>query len=198
MPRVIGLTGGIASGKTLVSQTLKGLGLTVIDADEVSHEILAKDDAVIQEVAKAFGTEVLTAEGAIDRGRLGAIVFQDPEARKTLERILHPLIGGELWKRARQGGNDVVLEIPLLIEQAGHTRVDLVVVVYATRERQIERLMGRDALSREEAIRRIDTQLPVEEKVSYANYVINNCGAAEETEDQVFRFYQVVRGKEAL
>jgi dephospho-CoA kinase len=198
MPRVIGLTGGIASGKTLVSQTLKGLGLTVIDADEVSHEILAKDDAVIQEVAKAFGTEVLTAEGAIDRGRLGEIVFQDPEARKTLERILHPLIGGELWKRARQGGNDVVLEIPLLIEQAGHTRVDLVVVVYATRERQIERLMGRDALSREEAIRRIDTQLPLEEKVSYANYVINNCGAAEETEDQVFRFYQVVRGKEAL
>ncbi|OGP53251.1 MAG: dephospho-CoA kinase [Deltaproteobacteria bacterium RBG_13_52_11] len=197
MPRVIGLTGGVASGKSGVSQILKGLGMTVIDADEISHEILAKDDAVKQEVVKVFGTEVLTVGGAIDRGKLGGIVFRDPERRKALERILHPPIGARLWKRAQEGGDDVVLEVPLLIEQGGHERVDLVVVVYATRERQMQRLMSREGISREEAINRIDTQLPLEEKVSYANYIINNNGSVEETEEQVFRFYQVVRGKEA-
>jgi dephospho-CoA kinase len=90
----------------------------------------------------------------------------------------------------------VVLEIPLLIEQRGHERVDLVVVVYSTRERQIQRLMGRDGISREEAISRIDTQLPLAEKISYAHYVIDNSGTVEETEDQVTRLYKQIRGKE--
>jgi dephospho-CoA kinase len=197
MPMVIGLTGGIASGKSLVCQTLKRLGMTVIDADEIGHEILAKDDAVKQEVAKVFGAEVLTAGGAVDRERLGGIVFRNPERRRALERILHPPIEAQLWKRARDGGDDVVLEVPLLIEQGAHKRVDLVVVVYASRERQIERLMARDGISREEAITRIDTQLPLEEKVSYAHYVINNGGSVEETEEQVVRFYTAVREKEA-
>ena len=198
MQRVIGLTGGIASGKSLVSQTMKGLGMTVIDADEISHEILAKDDAVKQEVVKAFGKEVLTGGEAVDRGKLGGIVFRDPERRKALERILHPPIGAELWKKAREGGDDVVLEVPLLIEHGEHERVDLVVVVYVTRERQIRRLMRRDGISREEAVRRIDTQLPLEEKVSYADCVINNGGSVEETEEQVLRFYKAARGKETL
>jgi len=198
MSRVIGLTGGIASGKSLVSQTLKVLGMTVIDADQVGHEILAKDDAVKQEVIQAFGTEVLTEGGAVDRVKLGGIIFQDPERRKALERIMHPPIGEELWRRARESRDDVVLEIPLLIETGVHERVDLVVVVYATRERQLQRLMGRDGIAREEASRRIDTQLPLEEKVAYAHYIINNTGSAEETEDQVTRFYQEIKGKETL
>jgi dephospho-CoA kinase len=197
MGRVIGLTGGIASGKSVVCQTLKGLGMTVIDADDVSHEILAKNEAVKQEVVKVFGPDVLTAGGAVDRTRLGKIVFRDPERRQTLERILHPPVGVELWRMAREAGGDVVLEIPLLIETGGHERMDLVVVVYATRALQIERLMGRDELTQEEAVRRIDTQLPLEEKVSYADYVINNCGSVEETKEQVIRFYKAVREKEA-
>jgi dephospho-CoA kinase len=199
MPRVIGLTGGIASGKSLVSQTLRGLGMMVVDADAIGHEILAKDDVVKQEVVKAFGKEVLSIEGAVDRRRLGAIVFQDPEARRTLERILHPAISAQLWKKAQEERDDVVLEVPLLIEQGGYQRVDLVVVVYATRERQIQRLMDRDKLSTDEAIRRIDAQLPLEEKVSYADYIINNSRSVEETEEQVIRFYKkVVREKVAL
>lgn len=196
MPKVIGLTGGIASGKSLVSRTLQGLGLTVIDADEVSHELMAKDEAVKQKVVEIFGTEVLTAGGEIDRGKLGAIVFRDQERRRALERIMHPVILAQLWMRARESKADVVLDIPLLIEQGGHERVDLVVVVYATRECQIQRLMARDRISREEAIRRIETQLPLEEKISYANYVINNSGTVEETMDQVTRFYKLIRGKE--
>jgi dephospho-CoA kinase len=197
MPRVIGLTGGIASGKSLVSRTLRGLGMTVIDADHVGQDFMAKDDAVKEEVVKTFGPAVLTKGGEIDRTKLGAIIFRDPERRKALERIMHPLIGAELWKRARESGHDIVLEIPLLIETGGHERVDMVVVVYATRERQIQRIMGRDGMTEEEAVRRIDAQLPLEEKVPYAHYVINNTGTVEETEEQVVKFYQEIKGKEA-
>ena len=198
MPRIIGLTGGIASGKSLVSRTLKGLGMTVVDADDISHEILAHDTSIRQEVVRTFGKEVLNEEGEIDRGKLGRIVFfQDPEARKALEAILHPPIREEMWKRARESrSDDVVLDIPLLIETAAHERVDLVVVVYATRELQIQRLMVRDGISRQEAMKRIDSQLPLEEKVSSAHYIINNTGSVEETEEQVIRFYQVIREKE--
>jgi dephospho-CoA kinase len=198
MPKVIGLTGGIASGKSLVSRTLQGLGMTVIDADEISHELMAKDKAVKQKVIETFGSEVLTAEGEIDRQRLGQIVFQDAERRQQLERIMHPAILARLSERAHESKADVVLEIPLLIELQGHEGVELVVVVYATRECQIERLMSRDRISREEAISRIEAQLPLEEKIPYADYVINNNGTVEETMDQVTRFYKLIRGKERL
>jgi dephospho-CoA kinase len=198
MPRIIGLTGGIASGKSLVSQTLKGLGMTVIDADDISHEILAGDIAIKQEVTRIFGKEVLNEEGAIDRGKIGDIVFSlKPELRKDLEEILHPSIREEMWKRARESGsNDVVLDIPLLIETGAQERVDLVVVVYATRELQTQRLMARDGISRHGAAQRINSQLPLEEKVSAAHYIINNTGSVEETEEQTTRFYQAIREKE--
>jgi dephospho-CoA kinase len=197
MPRIIGLTGGIASGKSVVSRTLKGLGMTVVDADDISHEILAKDNAIRQEVVRTFGTGVLNEGGEIDRGKLGGIVFQGPERRKALEAILHPPIREEMWKRSRESsGEDVVLDVPLLIETGAHKRVDLVVLVYVTRELQIQRLMTRDGISWEEAVRRIDTQLSLEEKVSYAHYIINNTGSVEETEEQVIRFYQAAREKE--
>jgi dephospho-CoA kinase len=198
MPWIIGLTGGIASGKSLVSQTLKRLGMTVIDADDISHEILAGDTAIKQEVIRIFGKEVLDEEGEIDRAKLGNIVFsQKPELKKDLEEILHPLIREEMWKRARESrSNDVVLDIPLLIETGARERVDLVVVVYATRELQVQRLMARDGISRHEATQRIDSQLPLEEKVSAAHYVINNTGSVEDTEEQTTRFYQAIREKE--
>ena len=172
--------------------------MTVIDADDISHEVLAHDTAIKQEVVRTFGKEVLNEEGDIDRGKLGEIIFfQDPEARKALEAILHPPIREEMWKRARQStSDDVVLDIPLLIETGAHERVDLVVVVYATRELQIQRLMARDGISRQEAMGRIDTQLPLEKKVASAHYIINNIGSVEETEEQVVRFYQEIREKE--
>lgn len=198
MARVIGLTGGIGSGKSLVSRTLKRLGMTVIEADDISHEILASDTSIKQEVIRIFGKEVCNEEGGIDRQRLGRIVFfQKPELRKDLEAILHPPIREEMWKRARESRSDnVVLDIPLLIETGGHGRVDLVVVVYATRKLQIQRLMARDGVSRQEAINRIDTQLPLEGKVSAAHYIINNTGSVEETEEQATRFYQAIREHE--
>ena len=198
MPRVIGLTGGIASGKSLVSQTLRGLGMQVIDADHVGQELMETDDAVKEEVIRTFGPTVLTQGGEVDRAKLGDIVFRDQELRRSLERIMHPLIGAELWRRARESRHDItVLEIPLLIETGGHERVDMVVVVYATREHQIQRIMGREGIAKEEALRRIEAQLPLEAKVPYAHYVINNTGSVEETEEQAIKFYQEIKGKEA-
>jgi dephospho-CoA kinase len=198
MPRVIGLTGGIASGKSLVSKTLQGLGMTVIDADDISHEILAHDTSIKQKVNQIFGKEVLNEEGEIDRGKLGSIVFsRKPGLRKDLEAILHPPIREEMWKRARENRSDnVVLDIPLLIETDEHERVDVVIVVYATRELQIQRLMARDGISRQEAMGRIASQLPLEEKVSAAHYVINNTGSVEETIEQTTRFHQEIRERE--
>ena len=109
---------------------------------------------------------------------------------------MHPRILAQLRLRAQQSKSDVVLDIPLLIEQGGYEGVDLVVVVYTTRERQIQQLMARDRLSQEEAIRRVDAQLPLEEKVSHAHYVINNSGTEEETVEQVTRLYKLIKGKE--
>lgn len=197
MPRVIGLTGGIASGKSLVSSILAGLGMTVIDADEISREIMATDGPARQEVVRVFGDDVLTEAGEINRKKLGEIAFRDPERRRTLEEILHPRIQSEMWRRIRECSGDVILEAPLLIEKGVHEKVDVTVVVYASREVQIRRLIGRDGISREEATRRIDTQLPMEEKVSYGHYLINNNGSMEETEEQVFRFYKETRKGES-
>jgi dephospho-CoA kinase len=193
MPRVIGLTGGIASGKSEVSRILRERGLPVIDVDGVAHEILATDEGIKRQVAAAFGPEVLTVDGAIDRTRLGTLIFRDAERRRDLERILHPMIGTVLRQRTQEADDIVVLDMPLLIELGEHELVDLVVVVYATREHQLQRLMERDGLSREEAIRRIETQLPLDEKVLHADYVINNNGSLQETEEQVIRLYQALR-----
>jgi dephospho-CoA kinase len=200
MPRIIGLTGGIASGKSLVSGTLQRLGMTVIDADDICHEILARDEVVSRQIVRAFGPEVLNEQEEIDRRKLGTIVFsQEPGRREALEEILHPLIREEMWRRVEEGtgsGQDLVLDVPLLIEAGEHTRVDLLVVVYTTTELQIQRLLARDGMSREEAARRVAMQLPLDEKVSYADYIVNNTGSVEETEEQVLRFYQVIRENE--
>lgn len=192
---VIGLTGGIASGKSLVSRTLNGFGLTVVDADDIGREIMGRDGLVKQDVVKTFGKGVLTEEGEINREKLARIIFNDLERRRALEGILHPRIREEMWRRAQEHSGDAVLQVPLLIETGEHKRVDVVVVVYAMREIQIQRLMRRDGISAEEAIRRIDTQLPLTEKVSHADYIINNNGSVKETEEQVWRFYQATRGK---
>ncbi len=193
MPTVIGLTGGVGSGKSLVCEHLRKLGAPVIDADQICHELLALDEVVKEEVRGAFGEGVFDSTGKIERHKLGKIVFSDTGRRKVLEEILHPRIGEELWKRAKRFiGETVVLEIPLLIETGAHQLVDIVVVVYATFAQQIKRLMERDGLSRKEALPYCQAQMPLEEKVSYAHYVINNTGPQEETQDQVRRFYQEV------
>lgn len=196
MSRVIGLTGGIASGKGVVAQALAEMGMRVLDADAIAHEFLKEDKWVMKEVVRAFGHEVLAKDGGVDRKKLGEIVFRDPMHRRTLEDILHPRIREELIRRVLAIKGDVVLEIPLLIEQGGEGHVDLVVVVYCSRERQIERLMQRDGIDRDEASRRVDAQLPLGEKVLKADFLINTNGTLENTVEQTKRLYHAIRERE--
>jgi dephospho-CoA kinase len=200
MTAIVGLSGGIASGKSTVAALLAELGATVIDADAIVHELQAPGSPVLQELAAAFGPGILDADGALDRAALGDIAFRDPEARARLGAIMHPKVGAEMARRmaaAREAGvRLIVLDIPLLFEgraagtgRAAQLGFDRTVLVYVPEAVQLERLMERDACSRAEALRRIAAQLPIEEKKAMADVVIDNSGTPEETARQVRALY---------
>ncbi len=205
MTSVVGLTGGIGSGKSTVAGMLEKLGATVIDADAIVHELQQPGAPLLEEIAAAFGPEVIDAHGALDREALGAIVFRDPEARQTLNRIVHPKLGAEVaprLARARQAGVPlVVLDIPLLFEGrragsggASAMHFDVTVVVWVPREIQIERQLLREDYDRDEAERRIDAQMPLDEKRALADLVIDNSGSLADTERQVRELYARLTG----
>jgi dephospho-CoA kinase len=196
MTRMIGLSGGIGSGKSTVAKLLAARGAVVIDADSIVHELQAPGQPLVQEIAEAFGPAVLDDEGALDRAALGDIVFRDEQARLRLNALVHPKVGAEFARRvqaARDAGTRVlVLDIPLLFEgrRAGtgasaQMPFDALVLVYADEETQIARQMARDRCSRDEALRRIRAQMPLSEKRAMADHVIENDGSLEETELQV-------------
>jgi dephospho-CoA kinase len=203
MTKIVGLSGGIGSGKSVVAALLANLGAVVIDADAIVREIQAPGSAVLGEIAEAFGDEIIDDGGALDREALGAIVFRDAEARARLGAIIHPKVGAEMARRiatAREAGTEVVvLDIPLLFEgrkagtgTAAQMGFDTTVVVYTPEAVQIERQMERDGCDREEAIRRIRAQLPIEEKKRMADCVIDNSGTPEQTERQVRALYDTL------
>jgi dephospho-CoA kinase len=175
---LIGLTGGIASGKSTVGIQLAKLGLIVIDADRLAREVVAKDSEGLREVVSAFGAEVLAADGSLDRERVAGIVFRDPEARKRLNAIVHPRIGqlsAELIARAQHEVTPyVVYEAPLLVETGSYRGMAALIVVATAAEIQIKRVMSRDNLSEDAARARLAAQLPVETKIAAADYVIHN------------------------
>lgn len=194
MPRrpflLVGLTGGIASGKSTVSHQLVALGCRLVDADVLAREVVAPETPAWRAIVEAFGAGVLQPDGQLDRKRLGAIVFADAARRRTLEAITHPAIAArrqailEAWTAEGFTGL-VVQDTPLLIEIGAAPSVDRVLVVYAAPEVQIERLMRRDGLDRAEAERRIGTQMPLAAKVRHAHYVVDSSGTHEETAAQV-------------
>jgi dephospho-CoA kinase len=187
---LVGLTGGIASGKSVVSRQLVALGCRLVDADVLAREVVAPGEPAWRAIVEEFGREVLGPDDQLDRKRLGAIVFADPARRKALEAITHPAILTrrqailDTWAAAGFDGL-VVLDIPLLVEVGAATHVDRVVVVYAEREVQLERLMSRDRFEPAEAERRVGSQMPLAEKVRYAHYVVDNSGTPDETAAQV-------------
>ena len=193
MPRsflLVGLTGGIASGKSTVSRQLAALGCPVIDADGLAREVVAPGEAAWREIVAVFGRAVLRLDDTLDRARLGEIVFADPERRRRLEAITHPAIQARRQARldelTRQGfGGLVIQDAALLIEVGGASSVDRLVVVYATPEAQLARLMRRDGLAEAEARRRIESQMPLAEKVRLAHYVIDSSDSPDETAAQV-------------
>jgi len=195
MTRVIGLTGGIGTGKSTVARLLAEAGAVVIDADAIVHELQAPGSPVLAEIAAAFGSDVLDASGALDRARLADRVFRDPAQRQRLNAIMHPRVGAEMARRsasARSAGVPlIVMDIPLLFETRPRDRdaarggSDATVLVYAPRAVQIERTVARDGCTREEAERRVAAQMPIDEKRALADYVIDNGGSLADTERQV-------------
>jgi dephospho-CoA kinase len=187
---LVGLTGGIASGKSTVSRQLAGLGCQLIDADVLAREVVAPGEPALAAIVEAFGREVLQPDGTLDRARVAAAIFADPAKRKRLEAITHPAILGRRQARldalAASGFDGIVVQdAALLIEVGGHAHVDRLVVVYADPTVQRERLMRRDGLARDEAKRRIASQMPLADKAALAHYVIDNSDSPEETAAQV-------------
>jgi dephospho-CoA kinase len=187
---LVGLTGGIASGKSTVSRQLAALGCVVVDADLLAREVVQPGEPAWQAVVDAFGRDVLRPDGTLDRGRLGALVFADPARRARLEAITHPAIHARREARlaalAAEGFAGLVIQdAALLIEVGGAAHVDRVVVVYCTEACQLERLVARDGLEEAEARRRIASQLPLAEKVRLAHYVVDSSDSREETAAQV-------------
>jgi dephospho-CoA kinase len=187
---LVGLTGGIASGKSTVSRQLVALGCRLVDADVLAREVVAPEAPAWRAIVEAFGPGVLQPDGQLDRKRLGAIVFADPARRRALEAITHPAIAArrrailEAWVAEGFDGL-VVQDTPLLIEVGAAASVDRVLVAYADPAVQVERLMRRDGLDRAEAERRIASQMPLADKVRRAHYVVDTSGTPEETAAQV-------------
>ena len=197
---IVGITGGIACGKTTVSELLAEKGAVPINADEIGHQLLKADSLVIEELVDAFGQDILEESGDVSRKKLGAIVFKDKSARERLNAILHPLIIQRSRARARQLVAEdatciVLLDAPLLIEAGAYDTVDVIVVVSASPETQLRRTLERSiaqgrALTESEVQARIDAQMPVAEKVTYADVVIENEGTLAELHRQVDRLWE--------
>jgi dephospho-CoA kinase len=186
---VIGLTGGIASGKSTVVRCLRELGAPVVDADAIVHEVQAPGTPVTAAIAQEFGPEVLRADGSLDRAALGRIIFTDAARRKALEAIVHPAVlaqmAQEVERYRAEGRPAVVLDVPLLLEGGLQRTVDRVWVVYIDRATQRARLMARDHLTLDEADQRINAQMSLDDKLAYADLIIDNRATLAETRSQV-------------
>lgn len=189
--KIIGLTGGIASGKSTVATELRKQNVPVFDADEVSRNAVAKGSKGLALVAEAFGADYLTSDGEMDRTKISQLVFSDKEALKTLEGILHKIVWDEaeafVAEAREQKAKLAVLDVPLLIETKWHERVDLVWLVAVSKEQQIKRAMIRSGMTEEEVKARIAAQMSLEDKKKFADVVLDNSGALEETLEQVHK-----------
>ena len=186
----IGLTGSIATGKSTVTNMLKELGAFVIDCDKTARDVVAPGTRGLAKIEAAFGKDAVAADGSMDRVYIGDLVFRNPEMKKRLENILFPLIfealDEELLRLEREGTTPVVfLDMPLLYEVKYDSYVDEVWLVYVPFEVQLSRLMKRNSYTKEEALLRIHSQIPVDKKKSLAQQVIDNSGTLEDTKEQV-------------
>lgn len=187
--KIIGLTGGIATGKSTVARLLAEHGARIIDADQLSREVVAPGSPLLAKVAELFGPEVISADGTLDRQGVRRLVFSDPARRRALEALLHPAIAALARIRleeARQAGAPVAVYMaPLLIEAGATDRVDEIWVVTVRPEVQLARLMARDHCTLEQARQIVEAQMPLAEKERFGLVVIENSGSLEETAQQV-------------
>lgn len=195
MTTIIGLTGGIATGKSTVTNYLRAQEIPVIDADDLSRCVVQPGEPGLALIKERFGPHVILDTGELDRQALGKIIFGDKVQRQQLNELLHPLIAAEMDREIarlkQQGKMLIVLDIPLLFETDFGEKVDEVLVVYTPESVQLERLMARDELSRIDAESRIQAQLSIEEKRCRADYVIDNSGSHAQTIQQVTEWLQI-------
>lgn len=189
MSLVVGLTGGIASGKSTVSNLMKEKGFTIIDADLEARLAVEVGEPAYKEIVSYFGKEILLENDQINRAMLGEIIFNNEEKRMKLNQIVHPDVRrrmNEKRERAiRNGEKLIVLDIPLLFESKLTGMVEKILLVYVNEKTQLQRLMERNHYSEEEALARIQSQMPLQDKVKYSNAVIDNNGSLEETKKQL-------------
>lgn len=191
----VGLTGGIASGKSTVSRMLSELGAIIVDADRIAREVVAKGTPGLAAVVEAFGAGVLTPEGELDRPAVGALVFADPEQRKVLEGIIHPLVRARGAELEAMAGPDalVVHDIPLLAETGQASAFDAVIVVDAPVALQVERMVRDRGWTPEEAAARIAAQASREQRLAVATHVIENTGTVEDLRRRVAEVFEELR-----
>lgn len=186
----IGLTGGIASGKSTVSKMIQDAGIALIDADVHARDVVEPGEEAYKKIITHFGKEILHGDGTIDRKKLGAIIFNDKKQRDILNRIVHPAVRKKMNEKKAayqaEGRNAVVLDIPLLFESGLTETVDKILLVYVNPEIQLKRLMERDGSTKEEALSRIRSQIPLDEKRSRADAVIDNSGTPYDAKTQLF------------
>ena len=190
----VGLTGGIASGKTTAAELFARHGVAIIDADQLARELVVPGQAALQEIVGVFGEQVLQADGSLDRGALRRRVFDNPDERRRLEAILHPLIRRATQQRsealAAAGAAYVVNVVPLLLETDQQSEFDRIVVVDVPEELQLQRLMARDHLAREEAERMLRAQASRRERLRIADDVLDNAAAPQQLEEQVVALHR--------
>jgi dephospho-CoA kinase len=199
---LVGLTGGLASGKSFVGHALAELGCHLIEADELGHQVLLPGAEAYDAVVNEFGEEILDEDRYIVRRKLGALVWDNPERLAKLNSIVHPAVIAREQQmisefRKRDPAAIVVVEAAILVETGSYRRFDRLIVVVCTVEQQVERAMKRVAYSKEEVLARLRRQLPLEEKVRVADYVIDTSGAKENTVEQVKTVYESLRSLSA-
>ncbi|MFH2045182.1 MAG: dephospho-CoA kinase [Pseudomonadota bacterium] len=195
-----GLTGGIATGKSTVSSFLKEAGATIIDADIIAKEAVIKNSPAWHDIIKAFGKEVLLADGEINRTYLGDIIFRDHSKKVVLNKIVHPYVSKKMFEmveETRQSSPDsvLILDIPLLIESGTYKRFEDVILVYIPEEIQLKRLMERDSISETDAMYKIRSQMPIEEKKQHATIVIDNSESIEATKQKAIEVFNCLKDK---
>jgi len=194
----VGLTGGLASGKSFVGRTLRDLGCFLIQADELGHQVIEPGGEAYADVVALFGPEILNVDGRIDRRHLAALVFSQPDQLAKLNALVHPPVKERerdlVAEFAREHPHGIaVTEAAILVETGSYKDYDRLIVAVCRPEQQIERSMERDGVSREEVLNRLSRQMPLEEKVKHADFIIDTSGSKENTLQQVRTVYESLR-----
>lgn len=197
---VLGLTGGIASGKSSISAMLKEMGFPIVDADEIARRVVEKGSPVLERIKEEFGEGVLNADGTLNRKALGQLVFNSSKKLELLNSITHPAIIEEIRRDidalSAKGERLCVLDVPLLIESGINNMADAVLLVYVDEKTQLYRLMNRDHIPEELALKKISSQMSYNEKKKYADYIIDNSGSLDCTKAQLEKIIATIRGME--